>query len=285
MEQLMSKLTISAAGEAMPAADHVETERHLADVAQGVVSDLPRRAMLRGLLTLPLAGGAISLAGQPAAAAVDHPLLALLIPQDPIFAAIEGHAALEAHANRDCTDDERSERCDAADEKLHALAGMRPTNLAAACALLLHVAGEASQEHDEGAALPRAVRSVGAALAAVTRDNSAAVLPTPGGALASAITRHGAAQAAFEDGKDHSDEETAQLCDAEFTARRRLVETPCASDGEFFAKVAYLIDREIASLAGFDQGMLTLRDDFGSVVIALDRYLRQRAPRAAATLA
>src|ERR1700721_2905419 len=57
MEQLMSKLTIPASGDAMPAADHVNT------------AALPSRGFLRGLAALPLAGGTLSLAGRPSAAA------------------------------------------------------------------------------------------------------------------------------------------------------------------------------------------------------------------------
>lgn len=204
--------------------------------------------------------------------------------KDPIFAAIEEHAALESRASRGATEDEIAERCAEADEKLHALVRMRPKSLASACALLLHVAGQTCEEFDDEDALPHAVRSVSAAFAATPYGNSAKIISSAA-ELTAAIGHHKEALAAFEDGREHSDEETAQLSHATFRALRRLVAVPCASDGDFFAKASYLLEQQIAALAGFDERMLKLEEDFGPVVIALGRHLRERAPRAAAAMA
>jgi hypothetical protein len=90
-------------------------------------------------------------------------------------------------------------------------------------------------------------------------------------ALAQALARHKAAQAAIDAHFGHIDDEALadQLFDAESGARKVLAETPCASDAEFLEKLRYLLAHETRIFDGPPDG----HQHFGSILVAVDRYL------------
>jgi hypothetical protein len=93
-------------------------------------------------------------------------------PVDPIFAAIAEHKALNEWTNeRGIGDDEVARRSDIADEKMWAMLDMAPTSVAAAAALLGHVADCESDCLGEGMPVIIAIRAVAQAL--ITLDGRA----------------------------------------------------------------------------------------------------------------
>ena len=65
-------------------------------------------------------------------------------------------------------------------------------------------------------------------------------------ALARAIERHRAAQAAYDAWPDRSDDENLnRFCIAAGDALSDLAETPCANDAEFLTKLRYLLAAEM----------------------------------------
>jgi hypothetical protein len=86
------------------------------------------------------------------------------------------------------------------------------------------------------------------------------------GALAQALARHMAAQAAFDAGPDPEDYQ--HLCNAENEALDELAFTPCASDAEFLEKLRYLLAHETRIAEGPPDGS----QHFGSILIAVDRH-------------
>jgi hypothetical protein len=94
--------------------------------------------------------------------------------------------------------------------------------------------------------------------------------PMPG-ALAQALARHKAAQAAIDAHSGRIDD--VALAHKLFTAERGalnvLAETPCASKAEFIEKLRYLLAHETRIFGGAPDG----NHDFGSIVVAVDRYM------------
>jgi hypothetical protein len=66
-------------------------------------------------------------------------------------------------------------------------------------------------------------------------------------ALAHAIARHRAAQAAYDAAKaaGEDDDTRGDLCAEEAGALQKLAETPCVSDAEFLEKLKYILVREV----------------------------------------
>jgi hypothetical protein len=83
-------------------------------------------------------------------------------------------------------------------------------------------------------------------------------------ALAQAIERHRAAQAAIDATPEGYPD---NLNEAEFDAIDELAETPCASDAEFIEKLRYLHAYEIRFF-----GAPTGQHEFRSVVLAVDSH-------------
>jgi hypothetical protein len=89
-----------------------------------------------------------------------------------------------------------------------------------------------------------------AALGALASVSALAVAPVAHAAvprspeLAAAIEAHKAAQAAIDASGDPDDVVSNALMDAESDAFHVVVEAPCASDADFFAKAAYMIGHE-----------------------------------------
>jgi hypothetical protein len=84
-------------------------------------------------------------------------------------------------------------------------------------------------------------------------------------ALAQAIERHKAAQAAIDAFRDDPDGYPEHLGTAEFDAIDDLAEMPCASDAEFIEKLRYLHAYETRTF-----GAPTGHHEFRSVVLAVD---------------
>jgi hypothetical protein len=88
--------------------------------------------------------------------------------------------------------------------------------------------------------------------------------------LAAVIAQHKAIRALID--KEDDEDEVARLADAEDRLMRKLARRRSASDEEFFAKAAYLLEWRTAAA-----GEPTMRDAFGAVVIAVRRHLEHRA--------
>ena len=89
--------------------------------------------------------------------------------------------------------------------------------------------------------------------------------------LSELIDRHKSALESFE--RTHEDDSgfvTASR--AEDEARYEVAVQPCATDAEFVEKLKYLLDAEIALW-----GAPEFLTEFGSVVVAVEEYLAQRA--------
>jgi len=87
-----------------------------------------------------------------------------------------------------------------------------------------------------------------------------------------AIAAHKAVQAMI-DGMSSEDEDAWNAAlDAEDKARWALAETPCQSDADFFAKVAYLLAHEYR-LQG---GQYTHAVAFGDLAFAIELHLEQK---------
>ena len=86
-------------------------------------------------------------------------------------------------------------------------------------------------------------------------------------ALAQAIERHKAAQAATDAVADDPDGCPEHLNEAEFDAIDDLAEAPCTSDAEFIEKLRYLHGYETRIF-----GPPTGQHEFRSVVLAVDCY-------------
>jgi hypothetical protein len=133
----MSKTTVPAVGGAMP-----------------VEGSKSRRSALA-----TLGGAAIFVAASGLAAAT---------PVDPIFAAIAEHKALCAWAEeRGISDEEVEYRTPICDEKMDELIDLAPTTLAAACALLMHIAESEAVFLDHDTPIMRVVRNVAKALPSI----------------------------------------------------------------------------------------------------------------------
>jgi len=89
--------------------------------------------------------------------------------------------------------------------------------------------------------------------------------------VAQALARHKAAQAAVDAHFGMIDDAAlaTQLFDAERDALKILAETPCASKAEFIEKLRYLLAHETRIFGGPPDG----NHDFGSIVVAVDRYM------------
>jgi hypothetical protein len=91
--------------------------------------------------------------------------------------------------------------------------------------------------------------------------------------LAAAFARHRAAQAAYDACDEDDDESSNRLFVEEFDARDNLAETPCTSDSELHAKLKYLLDLE----SRMEGRRPDNRDDFGSVLVAIDIHFNGEA--------
>jgi len=89
-------------------------------------------------------------------------------------------------------------------------------------------------------------------------------------ALAQAIARHKAAQAAIDahSGKIDDDALAHKLFTAERGALNVLAETPCANDAEFIEKLRHLLAHEARIADGPPAG----NQEFGSILVAVDRH-------------
>ena len=138
----MPNPTIPAAGGAMPAEGQTTRRLFLAAGTAAAVFATVKRAAGSGALA------------------------------DPIFAAIAEQKALNEWANEGgISNDEVARRSDIADEKFRELIDMAPTNLAAASALLSHVADYESIFLDDDTPVIIAIRTVAKAL--ITLDTRA----------------------------------------------------------------------------------------------------------------
>ena len=90
-------------------------------------------------------------------------------------------------------------------------------------------------------------------------------------AVAEAIARHKAAQAAHDAAPDDSDETMDPLFDVFDAATRALEElgkTPCASDAEFIEKLRYLLPQETRQSGALHFGL-----EYGSILVAVATHL------------
>jgi hypothetical protein len=98
--------------------------------------------------------------------------------------------------------------------------------------------------------------------------------PAAGTALAQAIERCEAAQAAYDAIPDDDDAAKQQLSGFESDVVDALARMPCASDAEFLERLCYLLARE-TRIFGEPHG----RAEFGSIVVAVDRHINPAAAR------
>jgi hypothetical protein len=87
-------------------------------------------------------------------------------------------------------------------------------------------------------------------------------------AVAEAIARHKAAQAAHDAAPDDSDETMDPLFDAATRALEELGKTPCASDAEFIEKLRYLLPQETRQSGALHFGL-----EYGSILVAVATHL------------
>jgi hypothetical protein len=91
-------------------------------------------------------------------------------------------------------------------------------------------------------------------------------------AVAQALARHTAAQAAYDARPDGHEDVTDSLWTAEENAFEALAETPCANDAEFIGKLRYMHAHDIRIWGDPDHG-----DEFGSILVAVDRHFNRAA--------
>jgi hypothetical protein len=114
-----------------------------------------------------------------------------------------------------------------------------------------------------------------AALSALAGVSTLAIAPVAHAAvsrspeLAAAIEGHDAAQAAVDGAHGLSDDAFSALCEAADNAMWAVAEAPCASDADFFAKVAHLLAYE----HHVQGGMFRHDVDFGSLAYAVEMHL------------
>ena len=87
-------------------------------------------------------------------------------------------------------------------------------------------------------------------------------------AVAEAIARHKAAQAAHDAAPDDSDETMDPLFDSATRALEELGKTPCASDAEFIEKLRYLLPQETRQSGALHFGL-----EYGSILVAVATHL------------
>jgi len=87
-------------------------------------------------------------------------------------------------------------------------------------------------------------------------------------AVAEAIARHKAAQAAHDAAPDDSDETMDPLFDVATRALEELGKTPCASDAEFIEKLRYLLPQETRQSGALHFGL-----EYGSILVAVATHL------------
>jgi hypothetical protein len=108
---------------------------------------------------------------------------------------------------------------------------------------------------------------------------SALVAPAAAASLASispelraAIEAHRLAQANVDAQSSEQEEEFSALSDLEGEAHWNLAETPCATDADFIAKIAYLLRHE-QRLWG---ETLSHDDQYGKLAFAIELHLEER---------
>jgi hypothetical protein len=97
--------------------------------------------------------------------------------------------------------------------------------------------------------------------------------PAPmSGAVAYAIARCKAAQAAYDAIPDDDDAAKQQLSGSESGVVDALARMPCANDAEFIGKLRYMLAHDIRIWGDPDHG-----DEFGSILVAVDRHFNRAA--------
>jgi hypothetical protein len=90
--------------------------------------------------------------------------------------------------------------------------------------------------------------------------------------LRAAIDAHRLAQANVDAQSSEQEEEFSALCDLEGVAWWKLAETPCATDADFIAKIAYLLRHEQRIWGE----TLTHDGQYGALAFAVELYLEER---------
>jgi hypothetical protein len=91
--------------------------------------------------------------------------------------------------------------------------------------------------------------------------------------LRAAIDAHRLAQANVDAQSSEQEEEFSALCDLEGEAHWNLAETPCATDADFIAKIAYLLRHE-QRLWG--ETLRTYDGQYGALAFAIELHLEER---------
>ena len=100
-----------------------------------------------------------------------------------------------------------------------------------------------------------------------------ASLPSISPELRAAIDAHRLAQVNVDAQSSEQEEEFNALCDLEGEAWWKLAETPCATDADFIAKIAYLLRHE-RRLWG--ETLHTRDGQYGALAFAVELHLEER---------